>query len=70
MIVGVDWLLVFADQRETENFVGAIAEHLIGVHVVAGTSAGLKRINHPLVSQRAVQTFIGGLNNGIGQFGL
>ena len=51
----------------TQQFDRAIAEHLVCVHVVRSACAGLKRIDHKLIAQRAGQDFIGCSFDRLGQ---
>jgi hypothetical protein len=64
VVVGVDDRVVAA--FAAQDFNGAVADDLVGVHVEADTGAGLVDINHELVVKLAGDDFVGGLGNGPG----
>ena len=43
-----------------EQLVGAVGQHLVGVHVVRRAGAGLIRIDDELVAMLAGEHFVGG----------
>jgi len=62
VIVGVDRFFRVGD-REAEQLVGAVGDHFVGVHVVAGARPGLERIDDELIVPLPGQHFVGGLHD-------
>jgi hypothetical protein len=56
-----------AAARLAENFLGAVGDHFVGVHVDGRARAGLKNIDDKLLGELAIHDFGGGLANRCGQ---
>lgn len=66
VIVGMDDGVVAA--RAAENFDGAIGDDFVGVHVEGDAGAGLVDVDEELIVQFAGDDFVGGANDGVGDF--
>ncbi len=66
VVVGMD---EFAAALAAEQFDGAIGDDLVGVHVGRGAGAGLENIQDEFAVPFAVDHLLGGLDDGVGQFG-
>ncbi len=64
MVVGMK-VGVFA-QFPAQDFVGAIGDHFIGIHMQAYPCARLKNIDHEFRVPFAIDHFLGSLDNGVG----
>jgi hypothetical protein len=54
----------------TQDLVRAVRQDFVAVHVVAGARAGLIDVHDELITVLAAQHLIGGLDDGVGEFGL
>ena len=66
MVIGVNEVLA---RTASQQLRGPVGDHLVGVHVVAGSGAGLERIHHELRIPLHVHDFLGGLGNRVHQIG-
>ncbi len=67
VVVGMDQ---FAAALAAEQFAGPVGDDLVGVHIGRGARAGLENIQHELPVPLAVNDFLRGLGDGLGQFGI
>ena len=67
VVIGMNRL--FLAERRSENFIGAICNHFIGVHVALGARACLPDNQRKVVDELRAYYFIRGHNNGIRQPG-
>jgi hypothetical protein len=67
VVVGVHRLGRVID-AVAQDLVGAVGDHFVGIHVVAGARTGLERIDDKLVLPASVDDFLGRLDNGLATF--
>ncbi len=68
MVVGVDRRVL--PEFASQDLVGPVGDHLVGVHVHANARAGLKNIHDELAIPFAVDHFLGRLDDGVGALGI
>ena len=67
MIIGVDRVL---PQRTAHKYSCTVGDHLVHVHIVAGSRPRLEWVNHELRSPLVGHHFFPGLDDDIGNFGI
>ena len=61
VIVGMDDAVFAA--RSAEQFSGTVGDHLVCIHVVRRTGAGLIDIDHELIAETTAENLVGGLGD-------
>ncbi len=69
MVIGANGFLLGGSQRKAEDLVGTVGDYFIDIHVMAGASTRLERINNKLVIPFSGDDLIRCLNDGICHFG-